>query len=173
MKTLLSQISQILPRNSYLPFGVCCKISDFRVGLELCSILQKCHFRPRKAAEGAGRPPTAPRPPHTLCGHRRRRDTSPRGSAERSAPSPALRRAPRSGLGEFWRVSNILYRISWCVFGARSNVIPAREVVFAPFRILFKLPSPDLNPNRFALRGDRVTELLLRRVAMKTGGTSR
>ena len=28
--------------------------------------------------------------------------------------------APRSGLGEFWRVPNILYRISWGVFGARS-----------------------------------------------------
>ena len=82
--------------------------------------VQKCHFRPRKAAEVAVRPPTAPRPPHTLCGHRRRRDTSPRGSAERSAPPPALRRAPRSGLGEFWRVPNILYSISWCVFGARS-----------------------------------------------------
>ena len=57
------------------------------------------HFRPRKAAEGAVRPPTAPRPPHTLCGHRRRRDTSPRGSAERSAP-PQLsgeRRGAASG----------------------------------------------------------------------------
>ena len=82
--------------------------------------LQKGHFRPRKAAEVTVPPPTAPRPPHTLCGHRRRRDTSPRGSAERSAPPPALRRAPRSGLslGEFLAV---LYRISWYVFGAAER----------------------------------------------------
>ena len=57
------------------------------------------HFRPRKALEVTVPPPTAPRPPHTLCGHRRRRDTFPRGSAERSAP-PQLsgeRRGAASG----------------------------------------------------------------------------
>jgi len=52
----------------------------------LLQSLQKGHFRPRKAPEVTVRPPTAPRPPHTLCGHRRRCDTSPRSSAERSAP---------------------------------------------------------------------------------------
>merc|ERR1712046_166069 len=65
----------------------------------LRTCLQKPHFRPRKALEVTVPPPTAPRPPHTLCGHRRRRDTSPRGSAERSAP-PQLsgeRRGAASG----------------------------------------------------------------------------
>ena len=37
---------------------------------------------------------------------------------------PALRRAPRSGLGEFWRVPNILYRISWGVFKLDKIIIP-------------------------------------------------
>ena len=67
--------------------------------LILRTCLQNPHFRPRKAAEVAVPPPTAPRPPHTLCGHRRRRDTFPRGSAERSAP-PQLsgeRRGAASG----------------------------------------------------------------------------
>ena len=58
------------------------------------------HFRPRKAAEGAVRPPTAPRPPHTLCGHRRRCDTSPRGSAERSAPPSSPESAAERPFGE-------------------------------------------------------------------------
>ena len=42
--------------------------------------------------------------------HRRRRDTSPRGSAERSAP-PQLSGERRRAA--FWRVPSILYRISW------------------------------------------------------------
>ena len=32
--------------------------------------------------------------------------------------------APRSGLGEFWRVPNILYRISWGVFKLDKIIIP-------------------------------------------------
>jgi len=72
---------------------------NLRFSLEDPARINLGHFRPRKAAEVAVPPPTAPRPPHTLCGHRRRRDTFPRGSAERSAP-PQLsgeRRGAASG----------------------------------------------------------------------------
>ena len=116
--------------------------------------LHFAHFRPRKAAEGAVRPPTAPRPPHTLCGHRRRRDTSPRGSAERSAP-PQLsgeRRGAASGsFGESPTSCTELYVVRFrrpkhfvphalpsarrAATGAQSTnpaTVPRREV-FVPF----------------------------------------
>ena len=54
----------------------------------------------RQAGSAVDDPPTAPRPPHTLCGHRRRCDTSPRGSAERSAPPSSPESAAERPFGE-------------------------------------------------------------------------
>ena len=113
------------------PFN-CYKVLILRTSLNLG------HFRPRKAAEVAVPPPTAPRPPHTLCGHRRRRDTFPRGSAERSAP-PQLsgeRRGAASGSFGESPSSCTAYRGE---FSAPEAFVPhaaRRDEVRAPYRFM-------------------------------------
>ena len=72
-----------------------------------------------QAGSAVDDPPTAPRPPHTLCGHRRRCDTSPRGSAERSAPPSSPESAAERPFGES-STSCTEYRGEFSVFGAQS-----------------------------------------------------